>query len=280
MTQVPLKQNKKPSLIIEPEELAPRLEQENLLIIDLCNPQVYQQLHVPGAVHLMPQQLMSGVQPAAGKLPSLAQLETLFQQLGYTEDKFIVVYDDEGGGWAGRFIWTLDMIGHQNYAYLNGGVHAWLKEGHPVEKVINQPEPTSISLTLDDSTENSARADRDYILANLDNPQVQIWDARSPEEYRGERVLARRGGHIPGAINFEWTQAMDSARNYRIREDLQPVLLDLGLNVDHEVITHCQSHHRSGFAYLVAKMLGFRRVKAYDGSWSEWGNLSHTPVEQ
>ena len=268
--------NNKPPLVIEPAELETLLGNEDLLIIDLCNPQVYQQLHVPGAVHVLPQTLTCGVQPAPGKLPSLEQLEQLFSNISYSKDKHIVVYDDEGGGWAGRFIWTLDVIGHTNYSYLNGGLHAWVKEGHPAEKSINQPEATSVSLSLNDAV----IADSDYILENLDNPQVNIWDARSPEEYSGERVMAMKSGHIPGAINFEWTQAMHPERNYRIREGLHDVLSELGLNPEHEVITHCQTHHRSGFTYLVAKVLGFSKVKAYDGSWSEWGNLPNTPVEQ
>ncbi len=192
-----------------------------------------------------------------------------------SNDQHIVVYDDEGGGWAGRFIWTLDVIGHTNYSYLNGGIHAWLKAGLPLENTPNQPEPTDVTLSINDEV----IASREYIEASLDNPGVVIWDARSPEEYRGERVFAMRGGHIPGAVNYEWTRAMDPARHYRIREGVQEELEALGINKDKEIITHCQSHHRSGFTYLVAKTLGYKNVRAYDGSWSEWGNLPDTPIE-
>ncbi len=267
--------NNKLPLVLEPDALEPLLKDKGLLIVDLCNPQTYQQLHVPGAVHVQPQWLTCGVQPAPGKLPALLQLEQLFSQIGYEKNKHIVVYDDEGGGWAGRFIWTLDVIGHQHYSYLNGGIHAWFKEGHPVEKNINRPEATDVSLTID----HSVIADSNYILNTLEDSQTRIWDARSPEEYTGERILAQRGGHIPGAVNFEWTQAMDPQRNYRIKENLGSVLDKLDLKPEYEIITHCQTHHRSGFTYLVAKSLGFESVKAYDGSWSEWGNLPDTPIE-
>ena len=268
MSQTPL------PLVVEPQTLEDRLDDENLLIVDLCNPQLYAQVHVPGALNITPQHLVAGTPPATGKLPSLKQLEDLFSLIGYTGREHIVVYDDEGGGWAGRFIWTLDVIGHNNYSYLNGGIHAWLKEGHHTESTPNTVEPTSVSLSIDDSV----MASKDYILTHLESASVAIWDARSPAEYSGEKVLAMRGGHIPGAINFEWTSAMDSARNYRIRDNLTEVLAKLGMPLEKDIITHCQTHHRSGFTYLVAKVLGFNSVRAYDGSWSEWGNLAETPI--
>lgn len=271
-----MNQNKKTPLVLEPSELASKLGDSGLLIIDLCNPQVYQQLHVPGAIHVHPQTTTAGTPPAPGKLPSLSQLETLFQSLGYTGQEHIVVYDDEGGGWAGRFIWILDTIGHQHYSYLNGGLHAWMKEGFPTEKTINQPAPSSVNLTINDSVTASS----DAIIEQIGNPLVGIWDARSPEEYRGEKVLAQRGGHIPGAVNFEWTRAMSPDNNFRIKENLLQELAAAGLTTDQNIITHCQTHHRSGFTYLVAKVLGFKQVQAYDGSWSEWGNLPHTPIKQ
>lgn len=262
-------------LVIEPSELGSFLQREDLIVIDLCNLQLYQQIHVPGAINVQPQQLVCGIQPATGKLPAPEQLEQLLGQLGYTGKEHFVVYDDEGGGWAGRFIWTLDAIGCRQYSYLNGGLHAWAKENHPVESTINQPGVTEVSLSID----NSVIASCEYILDNLNNSDVLIWDARSPQEYAGERVLAQRSGHIPGAINYEWTRAMDPQKNYRIKETVKDELEALGITGDNEIITHCQTHHRSGFTYLVAKYLGFNRIRAYDGSWSEWGNRPDTPIE-
>ena len=263
-------------LILEPARLEAHLNNDNLLIVDLCNAQLYAQVHVPGSVNIAPQHLIAGVPPATGKLPARKQLEDLFALLGYTGKEHIVVYDDEGGGWAGRFIWTLDVIGHRQYSYLDGGIHAWLKEGHPVESTVNTVTPSSVSLTIDESPV----ASRNYIITHLEDANVAIWDARSPAEFSGEKVLAARGGHIPGAINFEWTNAMDPEKNYRIRENLLETLASLGITPEKEIITYCQTHHRSGFTYLLAKALGFKAIKAYDGSWSEWGNLPDTPIAQ
>src|SRR5690606_29560899 len=107
-----------------------------LLIVDLCQPQHWQQIHVPGAIHVNPSELVSGIPPASGSLPPLGQLRALFARISYSADKHIVAYDDEGGGWAGRFLWTLELIGHRHYSYLNGGLHAWYREGHPVTREV------------------------------------------------------------------------------------------------------------------------------------------------
>ena len=264
-------------LLIEPNDLAARLDQPELLIIDLCSETNYLRGHIPGAVHVNPKELMSGKPPAIGKLPTIIQLQQLFSRLGLSENKHVVVYDDEGGGWAGRFIWTLDVIGHRHYSYLNGGLYAWAGAKLPLETTVNQPLETDYQVTID----TTPIAEIDDILPclnNSDSKQV-IWDARSPAEYSGSKVLAAKGGHIPGAINCEWTELMDREKEWRIRADAAEFLAGKGITSDKEIITHCQSHHRSGFTYLVGKVLGFS-IRGYHGSWSEWGNHPDTPVER
>src|SRR5690606_1192128 len=216
-----------------------------------------------------------GQPPAPGLLPEKAQLEALFAELGHRPEAVYVVYDDEGGGWAGRFIWLLDVIGHPHYHFLNGGLQAWMSEGRALSREIPAPASAAVDLTLHDGP----TASRDYLQSRLGAADLAVWDARSPEEFRGEKLLAARGGHVPGAVNFEWTAGMDPQRGLRIRADMAEILENLGITRDKEVITHCQTHRRSGFTYVVAKALGYPRVKAYAGSWSEWGNLPDTPIE-
>jgi len=263
-------------LVIEPADLATRLDAPELILVDLTSAARYAEGHLPGARFVDPKQTQCGLPPAPGQLPGKAQLEALFSALGHRPDAVYVVYDDEGGGWAGRFIWLLDVIGHTHYHYLNGGLHAWLDEQRPLSTDVPSPSERPLTLHLHDSPS----ATREYLQSRLGAADLAVWDARSPEEYRGQKVLAARGGHIPGAINFEWTSGMDPARALRIREDIAERLLGLGISPDKEIITHCQTHHRSGFTYLLAKALGYPRVKAYPGSWGEWGNLPDTPIQQ
>ena len=263
-------------LVIEPADLASRLNAPELILVDLTSVARYAAGHIPGARFVDPKRTQRGLPPAPGLLPERSQLEQLFAELGHSPEAVYVVYDDEGGGWAGRFIWLLDVIGHRRYHYLNGGLHAWLAEERPLSSEQPAPLSGSLSLTLDDAP----TATREYLQGRLGAADLAIWDARSAAEYRGEKAFAAKAGHIPGAINFEWTAGMDQARALRIRRDLATQLAELGLGPDKEIITHCQTHHRSGFTYLAAKALGYPRVKAYAGSWGEWGNHPDTPVER
>lgn len=263
-------------LVIEPADLAARLEAPELILVDLTSQARYVEGHIPHARFVDPKQTQLGQPPAPGLLPTQAQLEALFGALGHCPDAVYVVYDDEGGGWAGRFIWLLDVIGHRHYHYLNGGLHAWLAEQRPLSTEVPPSAQGAAALTLDDAP----TASREYLQSRLGAADLAIWDARSPAEYRGEKLFAARGGHIPGAVNLEWTAAMDPARALRIRNDIAERLQALGITADKEIVTHCQTHHRSGFTYLLAKALGYPRVKAYAGSWGEWGNLPDTPIQQ
>ena len=131
------------------------------------------------------------------------------------------------------------------------------------------------------SIDRSVIADIEEIIQQIDDPHSMVWDARSAEEYDGSKVTALRNGHIPGAVNFDWLRLMDRDKGMRLRplDELTAALNELGINAAARIITHCQSHHRSGLSYLVGKALGLN-IKAYDGSWSEWGNHPDTPIEQ
>lgn len=265
-------------LFIEPIDLQKHVQTAptNLIIIDLGSEARFSEAHIPGALLVTPAETQSPP-PIPGLLPNLEALTQLMQRIGLTENSHVIVYDDEGGGWAGRFIWMLDEIGHTGYSYLNGGLIAWKGEGF---ETVSGPQ-TSPSSTITLNINHQHTIDCDALSEQLKAPNTLVWDARSPLEYKGEKQFSKRGGHIPGAINYEWTRAMDPQNHLRLKplETLKTELAEIGITRDKNIYTHCQSHHRSGLTYLIAKLLDFPNVKAYAGSWGEWGNRQDTPIE-
>jgi thiosulfate/3-mercaptopyruvate sulfurtransferase len=246
-----------------------------LRLVQVTDAAVFHQYHLPTALCVEPRELVCGVPPASGKLPSLSTLNALFDRLGYSEECEFVVYDDEGGGWAGRFAWTLDVLGHRRWGYLDGGIHAWAARGGALESGHEATPPAaSVDLTID----RAPIASLEDVLAAIDDPAQQIWDVRSREEFLGLRSGSARAGHIPGAVNLDWLLLKDPEHDQRLKQDLPALLASHGVDPDKRIITHCQTHHRSGLSYMVGRLLGFSDIRAYDGSWAEWGNRDDTPV--
>lgn len=263
--------------LIEPEALEAHLTDADLQIVDVCKPEQYAQAHIPGAVHVDYARLVFSRPPVAGLLPDAAYMSALFSSLGLQPEARIVAYDDEGGGHAARLLWSLAAYGHQRYALLNGGLHAWANKGHPLQREPVQPVASDYQAHYD----SEVVAERDYIEAHLHDGDTRLLDCRTPKEYTGEDKRAARAGHIPGAVNMDWTESMDTTRNLRLqpREILRGRLEKLGITPEREIITYCQTHHRSAHTWLVLKTLGFERVRGYPGSWSDWGNQPDTAVE-
>ncbi len=265
-------------LIIEPDQLEPLRHNDDIVIVDLSQPGQYVNAHIPEAHYLPYGTITRARPPIVGLLPDAAVFSRILGNLGIDAGKHVVACDDEGGGCAARFIWTLHVFGHRNTSLLNGGIASWINEGHETSALppLN-PVPTDYSLTPTDSD----TADYDYIRQHLDDDRVALLDARSEGEYRGSKKLADKAGHIPGAKHFEWTEAMDRQRNFRLLPagQIETRLQSLGLDRNREIICYCQSHHRSAYTWLVLKALGYENVRGYPGSWSDWGNRADAPVE-
>lgn len=266
-------------LVTEPGQLAQKLSSKDLLIVDLSNAENYQNGHIPGAIRVDSSILMSGQQPIPNKIPDQAQLSTAFSALGLTDATHVVAYDDQNGALAGRLIWTLHCIGHTQCSFLNGLLPGWIAAALPLEQTTNTPTPSQYQATLS----RDLIVDIPWLLDHQNDDRLSIWDARSEAEYHGDKVInAQKGGHIPGAHCFEWTDCLIGNGDLRLKpaEQLHQELTEHGIDNFDTLVTHCQTHRRSGLTYLVARYLGFKDVRCYDGSWFEWGNHPDTPVER
>lgn len=259
--------------------MVPHLGNDKLRIVDLSRASVYDQLHIPHALHLKPKFLVRQDEQATGLLPDVEGLQELIRYLNISPEHHVVVYDDEGGAWAGRLIWNLHCLGFENTSLLNGGIHAWLAAGLPTTSEVEQFEPVSALVQVDQAKIQQYRIEYAELLEKVQSSQVQLWDCRTEDEYTGLRLAARRGGHIPNALHFEWSTALNRENHLRLHplERTQQRLEQLGFNLNEPVVVYCQSHHRSGLAYILGRLLGWN-IQAYDGAWSEWGNRLDSPI--
>ena len=267
------------ALLIEAEQLLPHLGHDKLRIVDLSRSSVYDQLHIPHAIHVKPKQLLRQEEQASGLLPDVEALQALIEYLNISPEHHVVVYDDEGGAWAGRLIWNLHCLGFKNTSLLNGGIHAWLAAGYPTSSEVEKLTPVENLFEINQTDIDQYRIEYPELLDQVQNNKIQVWDCRTEDEYTGLRLAARRGGHIPNARHFEWSTALNRENHLRLHplERTQQRLEQLGFNLNEPVVVYCQSHHRSGLAYILGRLLGWN-IQAYDGAWSEWGNRLDSPI--
>lgn len=265
-------------LLLEPDLLEEAHDATDLLVLDLRKPEDYTAAHIPGALHADYEDFVTAHPPALGMLADEMKLSETLAALGLQPDTHVVAYDDSGGGRAARILWTLAALGHTRISLLDGGFIAWKNEAHPLETGSRSVPASDYHAQVRNP---DVIASKDYVLRHLGSTDMVLLDTRSEAEYLGNDVRAARGGHIPGAVNFDWTRSTDRHRDRRLRpaEQLTQELAELDVTRDHEIVVYCQTHHRSAHTFIMLKHLGFPRVRGYAGAWSEWGNLPELPIE-
>src|SRR5437879_7636043 len=244
----------------------------------------YQLGHVPGAVLFDWKKDLN--HPLERDILSKQQLEQHFARTGIALDTKIVLYGDFNNWFAAYAFWDLQYYGVKNVVLMNGGRKKWIEEDKPLTKDIPNYQRTAFKASGPDE---SVRVYFKQALDLYQKPNVRLVDVRGPKEFTGEVLAppeyptehAQRGGHIPGAINIPWSQAVREDGTFKSPEELKKLYEDKGIIASRDIVTYCRIGARSSFTWFVLKyLLGYPNVRNYDGSWTEWGNLVRNPIEK
>ena len=245
---------------------------------------LYEISHIPGAVKIdWFTMLQDPVRRDFITGPEFAQM---CSNLGISNNTTVVFYGDKSNWFATYALWLFDYYGHEHLRIMNGGRAKWEQENRPLVKDVPSYAKTSYTAQEPDQT---IRAFREDVMAHIRVGKPLV-DVRSPKEYSGELIHmpnypqegATRGGHIPGAQNIPWAQATnESDSTFKSAQELQQLYQSRGITPDTDIIAYCRIGERSSHTWFVLKyLLGYPRVKNYDGSWTEWGNLVNAPIEK
>jgi thiosulfate/3-mercaptopyruvate sulfurtransferase len=263
------------NVFVSTEWLNDHLNDSNLALVDVRQPYFYTQAHIPGAVNLPVVYLAS---PDGGPPPAASLAERL-GALGISRDVPIVAYDEGAGSSAARLYWVLSVYGHPRVFVLDGGITAWRHAG--LDWAYESVVPSPVAYSIPDM-DRSLVLRTDDLVRRLDAADTVVVDTRSPGEYLGARQTALRDGHIPGAVNVDWSANFWQEDGIALNQDpdeLRRLYQSAGLTPDEAVVTYCQSGMRASYTFAVLRDLGYRDVSVYVPGWNEWGNRHDTPVE-
>lgn len=267
-----------PQLLVETAALAAKLNDQSIVVVDLRTRENYDKGHIPGAVWYDPTKLKDPDE----KLYVLR--DTLFAEnlgaLGIDGTKPVLAYDDGNGLSATRLWWVMWYYGFDKGAVLNGGWAKWTKESNPTSTEAAKVTKATFKPVVNDQVICAL----DYVEKQSEkkDPNVVILDVRSPAEYSGADVRSAKGGHVPNAVNLDWTRSLTDAepKVWKPATELRKQFADAGVKPGAQVITYCQTGVRAAHSLFTLRLLGYDGVRNFDGSWQEWGNNKNTKVAQ
>jgi thiosulfate/3-mercaptopyruvate sulfurtransferase len=276
-----------PDVLVSTEWVAAHLNDPSVRLIESNEDTLlYPSGHIPGAVHVDWTADLND--PVRRDYITRDGFERLMSRIGVTPDMTVVFYGDKNNWWACYAFWVFQLFGHTVARVMDGGRLKWEKEKRPLTRDVPGYPPTKYRAP--ERQDAPHRAFRDEVLAHM-KAAGQLVDVRSPDEYTGRRLHmpeypnegALRGGHIPGAKNVPWARAINPEDgSFKSARELSQIYRDeQKLDPKQEVIAYCRIGERSSHTWFVLRyLLGFDKVRNYDGSWTEWGNLVNAPIEK
>jgi thiosulfate/3-mercaptopyruvate sulfurtransferase len=261
-------------LLISSQDLFKSIKkQDNTIVIDTRSFSEYKKGHVTGAVNIDLFQVHWFDTTKRGIKDFNRQSKILLSNIGISKDSKVIFYDNVSGVSAPRGVWLLLYFYHKKVCMLDGGFEKWKREKLPVEVKSNQLRNTRFK----GKPNSKVIANANEVNKSISNKNVTIVDARSREEYDGSEVRAARRGHIPSAVNIDWEDNVEKGV-FKSKQKLSEIYSKIPKNS--QVITYCQGGYRAANAFVALKILGYKQVKMYLGSWGEWGNRLEFPVEK
>jgi thiosulfate/3-mercaptopyruvate sulfurtransferase len=278
-----------PEVLVETGWVAEHLKDPKVRIaeVDYDPAANYHMGHLPGSVLFDWRQDIND--PLARDILSAEALTKLFHRGGVNEDTTLVLYGDFNNWFAAFAFWVFKYYGVKDIRLMNGGRKKWIAEDKELTKEAPSVAPGKFTAR---GSDEKLRAYLDQVrsaLGEVKGGKLALVDVRGPKEFSGEITAppeypnehAQRGGHIPGAVNIPWAQAVNEDGTFKSRPDLEALYQPKGVTKDKPVITYCRIGERSSHTWFVLKyLLGYENVRNYDGSWTEWGNQIRSPIEK